>query len=145
MASGAVIWVGAGALGPRDGRVVLCRRERAPLLLDPPAERPSGPLHDKIRAHLAARGASFFSDLLQGTAEGGTPAFVPDLVSALWDLVWAGLVTNDTLQPLRALLGPRRAPRVASPPSTPRSPRWRTRAACVAAISWPAAAPPSSR
>ena len=36
-----------------------------------------------------------------------------DLVTALWDLVWAGEVTNDTLAPLRSLLSrfrPRRAP-----------------------------------
>jgi ATP-dependent helicase Lhr and Lhr-like helicase len=25
-----------------------------------------------------------------------------EIVAALWDLVWAGLVTNDTLAPLRA-------------------------------------------
>ena len=29
----------------------------------------------------------------------------PALVAALWDLVWAGHLTNDTLAPLRALLG----------------------------------------
>jgi ATP-dependent Lhr-like helicase len=28
----------------------------------------------------------------------------PDVVAALWDLVWAGLVSNDTLGPLRTLL-----------------------------------------
>src|SRR5690606_1048268 len=27
------------------------------------------------------------------------------LVSALWELVWAGLITNDTLAPLRTLTG----------------------------------------
>ena len=29
----------------------------------------------------------------------------PALVAALWELVWAGLLTNDTLAPLRSLLG----------------------------------------
>jgi ATP-dependent Lhr-like helicase len=107
MAAGVVVWVGAGALGPRDGRMRLYLAEHAPLLLDAPPDAPEGPLHRRVLDHLAARGASFFPQILQGTASGGTPGFVPDLVAALWDLVWAGLVTNDTLQPLRALLGPR--------------------------------------
>ena len=46
-----------------------------------------------------ARGALFFADL---AAETG--AFAGDLVEALWDLVWAGEVTNDTLAPLRSML-----------------------------------------
>jgi ATP-dependent Lhr-like helicase len=41
-----------------------------------------------------------------------------DLTTALWDLVWSGLITNDTFAPLRSFLGgkatPRRAPRARS-------------------------------
>jgi ATP-dependent Lhr-like helicase len=38
--------------------------------------------------------------------EGPAPAVDDqDLVTALWDLVWAGYLTNDTLAPLRAALG----------------------------------------
>ena len=48
---------------------------------------------------LAARGASFFADL---AAETG--AFPADLLTALWDLVWAGEATNDTLAPLRKIV-----------------------------------------
>ena len=48
--------------------------------------------------HLADKGASFFHDLYQA-AGGGDPEAVLD---SLWDLVWAGEVTNDTLAPLRA-------------------------------------------
>jgi ATP-dependent Lhr-like helicase len=107
MASGAVVWVGAGALGPRDGRVRLYLAEHAPLLVDPPADLPAGPLHDRIRSHLTERGASFFAQILQGCASASAPAFLPDALAALWDLVWAGEVTNDTLGPVRALLGPR--------------------------------------
>ncbi|MCD0453589.1 DEAD/DEAH box helicase [Actinocorallia sp. API 0066] len=42
-----------------------------------------------------------------GDAGAGRSARVDDreLVQVLWDLVWAGLVTNDTLAPLRAALG----------------------------------------
>jgi ATP-dependent Lhr-like helicase len=103
LAGGAVRWAGAGALGPRDGRVALYRTEHAPLLAPPPAAPgPDAPIHRRIRAHLAARGASFFP-ALRAALGGG---FVPELVDALWDLVWAGEVTNDSLQALRALVRP---------------------------------------
>jgi len=55
--------------------------------------------HDRIREHLAARGASFYREL-HAAAGGGSDREVLD---ALWDLVWAGEVTNDTFAPLRAL------------------------------------------
>src|SRR4029434_7459606 len=47
-------------------------------------------------------GASFFAAIHQGTGEG----FPQETVDALWDLVWQGLVTNDTLHALRALIRP---------------------------------------
>jgi ATP-dependent Lhr-like helicase len=59
--------------------------------------RADGKLAASIRELLERRGALFFSDLVQETG-----AFPRDLVDALWDLVWAGEVTNDTLAPLRA-------------------------------------------
>jgi ATP-dependent Lhr-like helicase len=61
--------------------------------------RPTGARHDGIRAHLARRGASFYRELF-AAAGGGSDREVLD---ALWDLVWAGEVTNDTFAPLRAL------------------------------------------
>ncbi|HEV7809772.1 MAG TPA: hypothetical protein VGO64_04165, partial [Candidatus Limnocylindrales bacterium] len=103
-AMGEVAWVGRGSLGRDDGRVVLVRPGRD--LLRPPApanaadpDRPTGERHDAIRAHLASRGASFYRDLY-AAAGGGSDR---DVLDALWDLVWAGEVTNDTFAPLRAL------------------------------------------
>jgi ATP-dependent Lhr-like helicase len=98
-AMGEVVWVGRGALGPRDGRVALVTRQRVDLLLDPP---PTTPLLDEVlparlMAHLHARGACFLFELL---------ALDPDasaVTEALWALAFAGYVTNDTFQPLRAL------------------------------------------
>ena len=97
------MWIGAGPLGADDGRVALCFRDRASGLLVPAArgvDPPEGRVHDAIREHLAARGASFWPDLVvaAGTADERT------LLRALWDLVWAGEVTNDTLAPLRAFV-----------------------------------------
>ena len=57
-------------------------------------------MHAKLRAELAERGASFFRDLYSA-AGGGDPEVV---LAALWDLVWSGEVTNDTIAPLRAYL-----------------------------------------
>jgi ATP-dependent Lhr-like helicase len=101
---GEVAWVGQGSLGRDDGRIVLHRPGREALR---PAdrgvgvgeERPAGERHGRIREHLGSRGASFYRELF-AAAGGGTDREVLD---ALWDLVWAGEVTNDTFAPLRAL------------------------------------------
>ncbi|NBY12961.1 MAG: hypothetical protein EBQ75_08895, partial [Actinobacteria bacterium] len=63
-------------------------------------ERPTGEIHDAIRQMLAERGARFFTQLREAAPQ----ATDTELLTALWDLVWAGEVTNDSLAPLRALL-----------------------------------------
>jgi ATP-dependent Lhr-like helicase len=106
-ASGEVVWVGVGSLGRDSGRVALYFREDAALLGRPSspagarAEPPDQPQHALLRERLAA-GPCFFTDLL---AELESPGVV--LTQALWDLVWAGEVTNDAWAPLRA---PRQTP-----------------------------------
>ncbi len=101
-AMGEVAWVGRGSLGRDDGRIALYRPGREVLRPSGPADgvdRPAGPRHEAIRAHLRRRGASFYRELF--AAAGGGPD--RDVLDALWDLVWAGEVTNDTFAPLRAL------------------------------------------
>ena len=109
--SGDVVWVGSGAIGTADGRVRLYFRDQVRLLLpvDADLDPPSGPIHENLRAHLAERGASFWSELRAAD----TSSTEPELLAALWDLVWAGEVTNDSLAPLRARswLASRVAPR----------------------------------
>ena len=91
-ASGEVVWVGAGL-----DRVAVFFREDAPALGRPAAAaRPEGEAHDKIREALG-RSAEFWYDLVTST---GLEAEV--VLPALWDLVWAGEVTNDAWTPLRA-------------------------------------------
>jgi ATP-dependent helicase Lhr and Lhr-like helicase len=130
-ASGELVWVGAGASG-RSGRVALYFRDDAPLL-GPPAggsgggrgggEPPHAAEHELLRARLA-QGACFFTDLL---AELDAPPEA--LREALWDLVWAGEVTNDAWAPLRAprlALAPgRHADRAAGAPGGPSTRRTR--------------------
>ncbi|WCO68289.1 DEAD/DEAH box helicase [Iamia majanohamensis] len=108
-ASGEVVWVGAGAIGSGDGRVRLVFREELGLLVpDPdPAEAPDGAVHEVLRAHLGARGASFWPELQRAVADTGLEWDDASLLAALWDLVWAGEVTNDTLAPLRAFAAPK--------------------------------------
>jgi ATP-dependent Lhr-like helicase len=91
-ASGEVVWVGAGL-----DRVALYFREDAPALGPPPAaDRPEKEIHERLRAALG-RSALFWYDLLLDT---GLEA--EEALPALWDLVWAGEVTNDAWTPLRA-------------------------------------------
>ena len=100
MASGEIVWMGRGPIGPRDGRVALYLRDQFPILhRSTDKDLPDSDLHGAIRSQLADRGASFFGDI--HTASGGTR--LEDTLDALWDLVWSGEVTNDTLAPLRAL------------------------------------------
>ncbi len=105
-ASGEVVWVGRGKLGQDDGRVALYRRDRAPALAPrQPDDPPQEAIHEAIRAHLAGRGASFFREI--ATAAGPLPDAA--VLDALWDLVWSGEVTNDTVLPLRLRLTRRKS------------------------------------
>jgi ATP-dependent helicase Lhr and Lhr-like helicase len=96
--SGELVWVGAGAIGRSSGRVALYFRDDLALLGPPPfkGSSPDGAAHDLIRERLSA-GACFFTDLLVDVE------LAPEeLQEALWDLAWAGEVTNDAFAPLRA-------------------------------------------
>ncbi|MDH2425155.1 ATP-dependent helicase [Sphaerisporangium sp. TRM90804] len=100
-ASGEVVWAGQGSLPGGDGWVALFFADTAPLLLPPPAEITMTPLHEKALEALGGGGALFFRDL------SGRVGSLDDtaLAGALWDLVWSGRVSGDTLAPLRAALG----------------------------------------
>ncbi|TME46217.1 MAG: DEAD/DEAH box helicase [Chloroflexi bacterium] len=99
---GEVVWAGRGSLGSHDGRIALYLRPDAPRLIRPAAEVPQGELHQGLREHLQNRGASFFRDLYYATGSSDEDS----VLDALWDMVWAGEVTNDTFLPVR-MLGPR--------------------------------------
>ncbi|WP_442942602.1 ATP-dependent helicase [Nonomuraea sp. LP-02] len=99
--SGEVMWVGQGSLPGGDGWVSLYFADTAPLLLPEPAEITMTAVHERVLELLGGGGALFFrgiSDQL-GSQDDQT------LVSALWDLVWSGRISGDTLAPLRATLG----------------------------------------
>jgi ATP-dependent Lhr-like helicase len=96
--AGEVLWAGAGGLPGGDGWISLVPADLAPLLLPEPLEPPEGgaPVLDQ----LAGGQAVFFrglSDLVGATDDDA-------LAELVWDLVWAGALTNDTLAPLRTRL-----------------------------------------
>ena len=109
-AAGEVVWAGAGSLPGNDGWVTLALPDTAELLLAPPDDGLSrSPLHEAVLETLGDGQALFFRSLSErcGAADD------PELVGALWDLLWAGYLSNDTLAPLRAVLGSGRTAHVA--------------------------------
>ncbi|MFJ7910843.1 DEAD/DEAH box helicase [Kitasatospora sp. NPDC096204] len=120
MAAGEVGWCGAGALPGKDGWLSLHLAENAHLLRPEPVPPTLTPVHSALMSALAGGYGLFFRQLVQQLPE---ETAEPEVVEALWDLVWAGYVTNDTLAPLRALLGSGRtagATAHRAPRSTPR-------------------------
>ncbi len=101
-AMGFLVWIGCGAMGPGDGRVALYRRDQVSKLIEPPVLPDTlSPLAREVHALLERRGACFFLEMEALGARSG--ASHEDVLAALWELVWAGIVTNDTFGPLRAL------------------------------------------
>ncbi|WP_285787340.1 ATP-dependent helicase [Micromonospora sp. NBRC 101691] len=118
-ASGELVWAGSGAISGGDGWVTLAYADAAPLLLPPPDEALTlTPAHQAVLDALADGQALFFRSLADRVGSGDDAA----LTAVLWDLVWAGHLTNDTLAPLRALLGGAGAHR-----ARPTAPRTRYR------------------
>ncbi|HVF20696.1 MAG TPA: DEAD/DEAH box helicase [Mycobacteriales bacterium] len=111
-AGGEVLWAGAGALPSNDGWVALHLAETADLTLPPvDPDTTMSPLMTSVVEALEGGAALFFRSLSDRVESTGAPHLDDaDLVRALWDLVWAGVVTNDTLAPVRTLLGRGRAP-----------------------------------
>ncbi|HWM86007.1 MAG TPA: DEAD/DEAH box helicase, partial [Kofleriaceae bacterium] len=96
-AMGELLWVGCGRLGAGDGRIALFDRDRLALVPDAPAAADLPAEQRAILDALASRGASFQVELEQASGLAGDA-----LTRALWDLVWAGHITNDTFAPLRS-------------------------------------------
>ncbi len=126
--AGELLWVGRARLGPRDGRVAVYGRDRFGVLARGLAEKaseaaatgdggkPDGPeakwtggLHRAILQRLETRGACFTFDLVRGVVGAGDWGET-EVEAAIWDLVWAGRITNDTFLPLESLGKRRRTP-----------------------------------
>ncbi len=106
--AGEVTWAGFEPLGERDGRIGLYLAEKLPLLWPVvntqqaaaviESESATRDREQRVLDYLRLHGASFFQPLHDGTG-GGYPG---ETIDSLWNLVWRGAVTNDSLQSLRA-------------------------------------------
>ncbi|MFI9002742.1 ATP-dependent helicase [Streptomyces sp. NPDC053541] len=104
--TGEVLWAGAGSLPGKDGWVSLYLADAAPLLLPPPHPLELTGLHESVLGVLAGGYGLFFRQIAdQVRATTHADATDPQLADVLWDLAWSGRLTNDTLAPLRSLLG----------------------------------------
>jgi ATP-dependent Lhr-like helicase len=107
--AGEVLWSGRGSLPSGDGWVSVHLTADAPLLLpEPAADAVATEVHEQVLAALDGGAARFWSDL---AARLDPQPAGEVLAAALWDLVWSGHLTNDTLGPVRAMVaGPARRP-----------------------------------
>ena len=117
--AGEVLWCGHGQLPGDDGWVSLHLADSAHLTLPVPGELELDEQHRAVLEALTGGGAYFFralSDTVRSTDDQA-------LASTLWDLVWSGRVSGDSLAPLRAkLAGGRTAHRTSR--SGPRTSRY---------------------
>ena len=136
--AGEVQWTGHGSLAGDDGWISLHLADTSALTIPLPdvdARPPSGDLHRAILELLGGGGAFFFRPLAEAvaavvggqasataasatavSASGSVDVDDTAIADALWDLVFAGSVTSDTLAPLRArLVGGRTAHRSRTP------------------------------
>ncbi len=116
--AGEVVWCGVEPIGEADGRIALYLADKLHELHAPPvsklqvdsSENPLGEKQQQILDLLASRGAMFFGALHEAVG-GGFPG---ETIDALWGLVWAGRVTNDTFHALRAYMARRASTRSSS-------------------------------
>jgi ATP-dependent Lhr-like helicase len=111
-ASGEVLWAGQGSLAGDDGWIGLHLAETAPLTMQVPPTGPLDPLESELLAVLGGGGGYFFRQLVEAVNADDEAA----VLDALWRLVWAGLITNDTFAPVRGLLAHGGAHKTQAPP-----------------------------
>ncbi|WP_026819361.1 Lhr family ATP-dependent helicase [Arthrobacter castelli] len=115
MASGEVLWAGAGSVAGNDGWISLHLADSAPLTLNPSDSFEPSRMQQRIMDYLENGGAYFFRQLadvaLAGTEADAAPATPAAegtgdeaVIDALWDLAWEGRISNDTFTPVRSLL-----------------------------------------
>ncbi|WP_119295336.1 ATP-dependent helicase [Streptomyces sp. YIM 130001] len=104
--TGEIVWAGAGSLPGKDGWISLYLADAAPLLLPEPHPLEPTALHQSVLDTLAGGYGLFFrqiADQIRATTHPDVPD--PQLADVIWELAWSGRLTNDTLAPLRSLLG----------------------------------------
>ncbi|OCG74731.1 Lhr family ATP-dependent helicase [Microbacterium sediminis] len=133
-ATGEVVWSGHGSLPGRDGWIALHPSDAAAITLpEPEGEVDPESIEGRLLGILSFGGAYFaaqLAEMVRARMPDAEAALVSEtaVVDALWGLVWAGRVTNDTFSPVRTLLGGG-SPAHRTQRRTPRSRRYRGAAA----------------
>lgn len=120
MAAGEVLWAGHGDLPGNDGWISLHLSESAALTLPPAGAEPPSSLRpeseaghglhnlaDRILEFFGHGGAYFYPQLhaeLTSRELAATAPTAAEISAAIWELVWAGKLSNDTFGPVRSLL-----------------------------------------
>ncbi|MHA7126483.1 ATP-dependent helicase [Janibacter indicus] len=108
MATGEVLWAGHGSLPGDDAWISLHLADGAATTLPIPDTADLGAIESRVHEALARGGAYFFRDLADALArertEGEERVDDEELADVLWSLAHRGLVTGDTLAPVRGLL-----------------------------------------
>jgi ATP-dependent Lhr-like helicase len=119
-ATGEVLWTGSAPLPGGDGWIALAPAD-AGFLLPRAAQPPGDPVARELLELLRSGGGWFLDDL---RARMTSPDLdTGHLATGLVELLWAGLVSNDTIEPLRVMLDRSRARRRRSTPRAGQRPR----------------------
>ncbi|GAA1481787.1 ATP-dependent helicase [Gordonia sinesedis] len=127
LSSGEVVWSGYGRIGNADGWIRLAPADLAPLMTDP-LDIDLTDLHRRLLDAFGTGGGLRLPQLIDAVTDGEHSATQQQVVDALWDLVWAGHLGNDSFAPVRAMLSPRRTGSSRATPahrSRGRAPRMR--------------------
>jgi len=98
-ATGEVVWAGHGSLPGTDGWMSVHLADTAALTLPDLGELDLSATHQTVLEVLSPGGGYFFRQLSDAVGSTDDQA----LAAVIWDLAWAGHLTNDTIAPLRAL------------------------------------------
>jgi len=118
--SGEIVWAGAGSLPGSDGWVTLQLADTASTTLPADLDVTIDDLTELERRVLLALGGggAFFFRQLSAALTSEEIVTDAELTTAIWNLVWAGYITNDTITPLRSMLGGKAPQRSRSPQRT---------------------------
>ena len=144
-ADGELMWLGAGPRGASDGWVRLVYRDSlrsgssAGLLLSRPSpleriesqtDERAEPVHEAIINAIRAGRALRWDEIVEDCRNAAVEAPAAELVSALWDLVWRGELSNDSFAAVRSFVASGRsrtkAPAATAPRMVRRSMRGRS-------------------
>ncbi len=100
-AAGEVVWTGTAPLPGGDGWIALAPADIG-FLLPRSADPPQDPLATELLGLLGSGGGWFVADLRRRLADPATSSAM--VGQSLLNLLWAGLISNDTLEPVRLML-----------------------------------------